>query len=390
MALTPPRPKVNPWLRPLSWLYGLGVGLRNGMFDAGLLRETAFDVPLICVGNLTVGGTGKTPHSEYIVRLLLQGGHDVALLSRGYKRKTQGWQMADEQSTADDIGDEPFQIHRKYPQARVAVDADRRQGIAMLLRQTPPPECIVLDDAFQHRYVKAGLNILLTDFNRLYVDDALLPAGRLREPARGRRRAQVVIVTKCPPGLSLDDCRLIRRKLHLGADQNAFFTSMTYGTPYALFTDAETGETGRLTEITERLTGNPVAVTEKTEALTAWGTTPPDGLLAVSGIARPEPFFLHARTLCPTASTLAYPDHHAFRPADLVHIDRALAALDGPRRRILTTEKDAARLLHAPGLTPAVRAALFVQPIDIRFLHDEASMFNDIIFRYVRDYQRNR
>ena len=176
MALTPPRPKVNPWLRPLSWLYGLGVGLRNGMFDAGLLRETAFDVPLICVGNLTVGGTGKTPHSEYIVRLLLQGGHDVALLSRGYKRKTQGWQMADEQSTADDIGDEPFQIHRKYPQARVAVDADRRQGIAMLLRQTPPPECIVLDDAFQHRYVKAELNILLTDFNRLYVDDALLPA----------------------------------------------------------------------------------------------------------------------------------------------------------------------------------------------------------------------
>ena len=173
MALTPPRPKVNPWLRPLSWLYGLGVGLRNGMFDAGLLHETAFDVPLICVGNLTVGGTGKTPHSEYIVRLLLQGGHDVALLSRGYKRKTQGWQMADEQSTADDIGDEPFQIHRKYPQARVAVDADRREGIAMLLRQTPPPECIVLDDAFQHRYVKAGLNILLTDFNRLYVDDAL-------------------------------------------------------------------------------------------------------------------------------------------------------------------------------------------------------------------------
>lgn len=148
--------------------------------------------------------------------------------------------------------------------------------------------------------------------------------------------------------------------------------------------------TGRLTVFTGWLTGNPVAVTEKTEALAAWGTTPPDGLLAVSGIARPEPFFLHARTLCPTASTLAYPDHHAFRPADLVHIDRALADLNGPRRRILTTEKDAARLLHAPGLTPAVRAALFVQPIDIRFLHDEASMFNDIIFRYVRDYQRNR
>lgn len=383
MAQTPPRPKVNHWLRPLSWLYGLGVGLRNGMFDAGLLRETTFDVPLICVGNLTVGGTGKTPHAEYIVRLLLQGGHDVALLSRGYKRKTQGWQMADGQSTADDIGDEPFQIHRKYPQVRVAVDADRRHGIAMLLRQAPTPECIVLDDAFQHRYVKAGLNILLTDFNRLYADDALLPAGRLREPARGRRRAQVVIVTKCPPDLSLNDCRLIRRKLHLVADQNAFFTSMTYGTPYALFPDAVTGDA-------ERLTGSPVAVTEKTETPTGWGTTPPDGLLVVSGIARPEPFIRHARMICPTASTLAYTDHHAFRPTDLVHIDRAFAALTGPRRRILTTEKDAARLLHAPGLTPAVRAALFVQPIDIRFLHDEASMFNDIIFRYVRDYQRNR
>lgn len=370
-------------LYPLSRIYGAVMALRNKMFDAGILKQHEFDVPVIVVGNIAIGGTGKTPHTEYLIEALRYN-YNIGVLSRGYKRRTKGFVLATHRSRPEDIGDESYQIFQKYgDDITVAVCEDRVKGIRQLLEINKDINLMILDDAFQHRYVKAGLNILLTDFNRLYADDALLPAGRLREPARGRRRAQVVIVTKCPPDLSLNDCRLIRRKLHLVADQNAFFTSMTYGTPYALFPDAVTGDA-------ERLTGSPVAVTEKTETPTGWGTTPPDGLLVVSGIARPEPFIRHARMICPTASTLAYPDHHAFRPTDLVHIDRAFAALTGPRRRILTTEKDAARLLHAPGLTPAVRAALFVQPIDIRFLHDEASMFNDIIFRYVRDYQRNR
>ncbi len=418
MPTSAPRPSVNHLLRPLSWLYGLGVGARNLLFDTGVLTETAFDLPVICVGNLAVGGTGKTPHADYLVRLLEDAGLRVALLSRGYKRSSHGWQLAGPRSTSADIGDEPLQIYRRHPRAIVAVDADRRHGIRRLLAMTPRPDCIVLDDAFQHRYVRAGLNILLTDYHRLFVGDALLPAGRLREPASGRRRAQIVVVTKCPARLSAVECAALRRRLRLEPGQHLFFTAMRYGTPYPLFPDEVRAGTGAATEKTSATTvftsttigktsttiENPVAAIEKTGTTTGnpdaatggTGTAPavspsaPDALLAVSGIAHPEPFVRYAHTLCPRATTLAYPDHHAFSHGDLVHIDRAFAALEGRRRVVLTTEKDAARLLHAPGLTPAVRAALYVQPIEVEFLHGGEEKFNDIIYRYVRSYPRNR
>ncbi len=353
-----PRTTTNALLLPLAWLYGLGVGVRNLLFDSGLIRQTTFDVPVVCVGNLAVGGTGKTPHTEYIVGLLISRGINVAVLSRGYRRKTSGFVEADATATADDIGDEPFQIYRKYPSTRVAVDADRRQGIARLLTATPRPECIVLDDAYQHRYVRAGMNLLLTDYNRLFADDSLLPAGRLREPASGKRRAHVVIVTKCPDSLRPTDIRAVRTKLNLGPSQQLFFTRTRYGQPYALFP----------------------------EEAPAPSIGHPEQLLAVAGIARPAPFLSHARTISPSVTPLTYPDHHAFSAADIRRINQAFAALPAPSRALLTTEKDAARLLRQTALSPEVRAALYVQPIEIAFFAGKEQTFNDTILNYVRTH----
>lgn len=170
--------QIHRWLLPLSWIYGGAVWLRNKFFDWGILPSESFQAPVICIGNLAVGGTGKTPHTEYLIRLLQQAGMQVSVLSRGYKRKTRGYLLADASSTASQIGDEPCQMKQKFPQARIAVDADRREGIARLLQlDHPPTDVILLDDAFQHRYVKAGLNILLTDYRRLFTEDCLLPVG---------------------------------------------------------------------------------------------------------------------------------------------------------------------------------------------------------------------
>ncbi len=195
--------KIHKWLYPVSWLYGAVVIIRNKLFDWGLFRSKSFDVPVICVGNLSVGGTGKTPHTEYLIKLL-HDKYQVAVLSRGYKRRTQGYVLATPQSTARTIGDEPYQMYTKFPSVTLAVDENRCHGIEKLLAlKKPAVDVVLLDDAFQHRYVKPGLSILLTDYHRLFCDDALLPAGRLREPVSGKNRAQIIIVTKCPQDILL-------------------------------------------------------------------------------------------------------------------------------------------------------------------------------------------
>ena len=201
--------KVNKWLLPVSWLYGLGVRLRNKCFEWGILKSRSFSVPIISVGNITVGGSGKTPHVEYLVEMLKDKVR-VAVLSRGYKRKSKGYQLASPLSTVSDIGDEPLQMKKKYPNVHVAVDANRCEGIDRLTQddETKDTDVILLDDAYQHRYVKPGINILLVDYHRLIIYDKLLPAGRLREPKDGKRRADMVIITKCPEGhgfISLPD-----------------------------------------------------------------------------------------------------------------------------------------------------------------------------------------
>ena len=208
--------KIHHWLYPLSWLYGTGVCLRNKLFDWGWLRSRSFDAPVICVGNIAVGGTGKTPHTEYLIKLLQNEGINVATLSRGYKRKSKGYILATAESSVQKIGDEPYQIKSKFPDIRVAVDENRCHGIEQLLTlKSPAVDAVLLDDAFQHRHVKAGMNILLTDYHRLLCDDALLPAGRLREPACGKNRAQIVIVTKCPDDIKPIDFNIITKRLNL-------------------------------------------------------------------------------------------------------------------------------------------------------------------------------
>ena len=189
---------INNWLLPVSWMYGFGVFFRRKLFEWNILKRKSYNIPVICVGNITVGGTGKTPHVEYLIRLL-QHSHRVAVLSRGYKRKTKGFILANEKTTYQEIGDEPYQIKNKFPDIIVAVDENRVRGIDKLLSMKDKPDIILLDDAYQHLYVKPSYSILLIDYNRPIYNDALLPAGRLREGSHNLDRANLVIMTKCPP-----------------------------------------------------------------------------------------------------------------------------------------------------------------------------------------------
>ena len=345
--------KVRRYLAPLSWLYGCVVGLRNKLFDWGVLPSESFALPVISVGNLTVGGTGKTPFTEHLIRLL-RDDHHVAFLSRGYKRRTRGYHLADTQSTARDIGDEPFQVWQKYPDIYVAVDANRRRGIRRLCgdASTADTDVILLDDAFQHRYVTPGLNILLMDYHRLPYDDALLPCGLLREPLSSKRRADVVVVTKCPPSIRPIDFRIIQGRLALRPWQRLFFTTIRYG---ALC------PSGR-----------------KLSTL-----TPDTAVLLVTGIANPTPLVDELLRRTSHVTTLAYPDHHAFTASDLQHIRQAWDAVKAPDRLLITTEKDAARLADA---LPDMQ----VLPIEVAFLKDQEKTFNHYIKNHVRKNPSHR
>ena len=221
--------KINEWLSPLSWLYGLGVKFRNLLFDTGVLKSQSFNTPVISVGNITVGGSGKTPHVEYLIRLL-QDYVPVTVLSRGYKRKTKGYQLANAHSTMSDIGDEPYQMKMKFDSIHIAVDAKRTRGIAHIIndKETRDTGAILLDDAYQHRYVKPGINILLVDYHRLIIYDRLLPAGRLREPATEKKRADIVIVTKCPKDLKPMEYRVLTKAMNLFPFQELYFTTIDY------------------------------------------------------------------------------------------------------------------------------------------------------------------
>ena len=230
--------QIRRWLMPLSWLYGLGVDIRNALFDMGVLPSVSYDIPIINVGNITVGGTGKTPTVEYLIRLLA-GRYRVAVLSRGYKRKTKGYILSTTASSIEEIGDEPWQIKQKFPDVIVAVDANRRRGIERLMTDeaTKDVDVILLDDAFQHRYVKAGHNILLVDYHRIISDDCLLPAGRLRERPSSSTRASTIIVTKCPQHINAMGFRVILSSLNVRPYQQLFFSTFTYETMHQLWGD---------------------------------------------------------------------------------------------------------------------------------------------------------
>lgn len=345
---------INDWLRPLSWLYGLGVGVRNTLFDSGMLNGQAFERPIISIGNITVGGTGKTPLTELLLRMLLPH-YRVAVLSRGYKRKSSGYQLSDIKTTMQVIGDEPWQMKQKFPEAIVAVDANRRRGIQHLLDDegTRNVDVILLDDAFQHRYVKPTLNILLTDYHRLITDDILLPAGRLREPVSSKDRAHVVIVTKCPQGMKPMDYRVIQKALNLKPFQRLFFSSLHYGRLRRLFEDTPGQE--------EEL-------------------TPDTHVLLLTGIASPQQMMMDLQHITRHITPMTFADHHAFSPSDVQHIEEAFTAMQGSKRLIVTTEKDASRLLTVQGLSPIVRRHIYVLPVEVEILRDEQAALQRIIF----------
>ena len=364
--------KINESLTPLSWFYGLGVGLRNFCFEVGILKSRAFSVPVISVGNITVGGTGKTPHVEYLARLL-KDKFRVAVLSRGYKRKTKGFFKAGQGVKASDIGDEPYQMFCKFPDITVAVDKKRVRGIEQLTADDQQLDVILLDDAFQHRYVKPGINILLVDYHRLIIYDKLLPAGRLREPQTGKNRADIVIVTKCPKELKPMEFRVITKAMNLYPYQHLFFTTLDYGVPYPVFdktghskTDGKTGDDAQPTDVFKD-----------------------KNVLLLTGIASPEHLIEDITPHTAQLTPLSFPDHHNFRRKDVEHINSAFEALPSPKC-IITTEKDAARLVAISGLSDNVRNNIYAIPVRITFMQsDQEEKFNENIIGYVRKNSRN-
>lgn len=301
-------------LFPLAVLYDVVTTVRNWFFNIGVFKSRSFDIPVIAVGNLSVGGTGKSPQIEYLIRLL-KDNYKIAVLSRGYKRKTEGFQIVNDQHTAEDVGDEPLQFYKKFKEyVTVAVDSDRTNGIQQLLQRDNPPEVVLLDDAYQHRKVTASSYILLTKYNDLYVDDFVLPTGNLRESRRGAKRASVIVVTKCPENLSKSEQEKIVRKINPKSYQKVFFTTIAYD---------------------EDLKG--------TEEL-AISDLKDKEVLLVTGIANPKPLLNFLKEKEIGFKHLNFPDHHNFTQQDILNIKKAFKELSSQQKIILTTEKDYMRL----------------------------------------------
>jgi tetraacyldisaccharide 4'-kinase len=316
-------------LLPFSLLYGAIVYVRNWLFDKGYLKSTSYDFPVICVGNLSVGGTGKSPMIEYLIRLL-KDEYAVATLSRGYKRKTEGFLLANGQTTAADIGDEPLQFYQKFKgEIQVAVEAARTVGIEKLRNLEHQPEVILLDDAFQHRKVTAGFQILLTPFYDLYANDFMLPAGNLREPISGAKRADVIVVTKCPKDVSEEKRAEIQKKLCPKPHQEVFFTAITYS------------ETIRNAQ--EELLVSFLKGTE---------------FILITGIANPKPLLQHLNHQELEYAHLKYADHYDFSESDIETIQQKAGD-----KKIITTEKDFMRLQGR-------LKNLYFLPIQVQFLAD--------------------
>lgn len=348
-------------LYPLSILYGWIVSFRNYLFDAGVLKSRQFDIPTVSVGNITVGGTGKTPHIEYLINLL-KNQFQVAVLSRGYKRLSKGFVLADNKTPMYKIGDEPFQMKQKHPQTTIAVDKNRCHGIDKLQKNNPELDVILLDDAYQHRYVKPGINILLVDYNRLICDDTMLPAGNLREPVRGKNRANIILVTKCPPDIKPFDYRVIRKNMRPFPYQKLFFTSLQYKGVKALFNPKEKSHSMKW------LKGKEV--------------------ILLTGIASPTSMQQEIQQYS-QVTPLAFSDHHAFKRKDMEQLHRLFEKTKGNEKIIVTTEKDAARLVELDFIPESLKPHIYVVPIEVVFMQEQQKLFNKIILEYVSKHRRN-
>jgi tetraacyldisaccharide 4'-kinase len=329
-------------LFPFAILYGIITSIRNFLFDVGILKSYSFDLPIIAVGNLSVGGTGKTPQIEYLIRLLSDT-YKIATLSRGYKRQSKGFVLADSGSNATVLGDEPFQFYQKFPEIQVAVDADRKNGIEQLLLQKEIPQIILLDDAFQHRKVKAGFYILLTSYGDLYSNDFILPTGNLRESRSGAKRANIVVVTKCPKMLSHKEQKSIQSKLKLTKNQELYFSFIDYDD--SIFSVEKTMKVSEIRNIDK---------------------------LLLAGIAKPEPFFEFLKSDVNNHEILTYPDHYHFTEKDILDIKEK--AQD---KIIITTEKDYVRLKDS-----VLVSQLYYLPIRSSFVSN-GNNFDESILKFV-------
>ena len=344
-------------LYPLSLVYGGVTAIRNFFFDKNIFKSTRFDIPVISIGNLAVGGTGKTPHTEYLISLL-QKNHKIAVLSRGYKRQTKGFIFTDSLATTEDVGDEPFQIYSKFPDIVVAVDEKRVHGIQELLKLCPDLDIILLDDAFQHRHVNAGFSILLTDYSNLYMQDFLLPSGRLRESKKGAARADVIIVTKCPKDISIQEMQNIAKQIKPLEHQSVFFSIFEYD--------------GLI----------PVFNSQDTEAST-------DNILVVSGIVSPQPMIDYLKKSYKNIQHLSFPDHHDFTEKDILNIYKKYNEPNIGNKIIVVTEKDAARLISNDYYPEELKPKTYALPIRVKILNNEEKLFTEKINNYVTKNSRN-
>jgi tetraacyldisaccharide 4'-kinase len=334
------------------------------LFDYQFIKSREFPIPIISVGNITVGGTGKTPMIEYIIELLIKENR-VATLSRGYMRKTRNFILATRDSTVSEIGDEPVQLKQKFPDVHVAVDRRRVNGIQKLMEKISDLDVILLDDAYQHRHVNPGLSILLIDFNRPLSQDQLLPAGRLREHAYEKRRANIILITKCPDRLKPIERRLIVKDLKLYPFQHLYFTKLSYGNPAPVFEGH--GQTPELQELK---------------------SLKPE-ILMLTGIASPRHYKRHLRGISTRITEMVFPDHHAYTEKDMLRIIQTFQGLQSPAKFIFTTEKDAMRLRSTAGIPESLKKVMFYIPVGIEFMNEDTENFNIQIKTYVRSNKRN-
>ena len=347
-------------LLPISKAYGMVTAIRNWMFDVHILKETTFPVPVIVVGNLAVGGTGKTPHVEYIVEHL-RGIYNIGVLSRGYKRFTKGFVMASQFSKPTDIGDEPYQIYHKFNgEVPVAVCEKRVDGINELLKANSDINLLILDDAFQHRYVKPTVAIVLTEFNRPVYEDSMLPYGCLRESMSQLRRANIIVATKCPEKNSALDYRLFEENLKLMACQKLFFSKFTYGHLQPIFPEAA---------------AKPPMLEWLTEE---------DRVLCVAGIGNPKPFVRYLKHFNAKVRVNIYRDHHNFTRKDMATIQQRYESMEGNRKLLITTEKDAVRLANCPYFPPQLKKYAYYLTINVEIMRNEADAFIEQIKKVIK------
>jgi tetraacyldisaccharide 4'-kinase len=342
-------------LLPIALIYALVVAIRNWLFDKKYLHSTQFNLPIICVGNLAVGGTGKSPMVEYLIALL-KDKLVVASLSRGYKRKTKGYVLANENTTALEIGDEPMQFHLKFPNVNIAVGEERIIAIPHLLQDNPKIQAIILDDALQHRAINAGFAILLTEFDNLFTRDFYLPTGDLRDAKSTSKRANIIVVTKCPINLSQIEKDKITKEIKPQPHQYVFFTCIEYGIAYHIFDNSKT-----------------------------WEFTKQEEVLLVCAIANPTPLkeYIHNKTA--TYYQMNFTDHHIFNIDDLNNIKKKFDAIEINNKIIITTEKDAVRFVKFHSQLQNV--PLYVLPIAHKFLFGEATKFNTLIIDFIENFQ---